>query len=119
MSQDKYQRNTQYESFESAIEAVKDARQYQMLKWPNTSLENAGGRPFEEWALLLHHYLNKLDAVYAETPGNITTVVGDACTIEEVPNAEGRARVKKYMAIIANLAIWGVQAAMDGCGKND
>ena len=102
---------TRYESFESAIAVVKDARIYQMKEWPNTALENAGGRPFEEWALLLHHYMNKLDAVYTETPGNNKET--------NEPNVEGRARIKKYMAIIANLAIWGVQAAMDGAGKND
>lgn len=100
-----------YESFEVAVQAVKDARLFQVQEWPNTALEDAGGRPFEEWLVLLHHYMNKMDAVYAETPGN------DKVT--NLPNVEGRKRVKKYMAIIANLALWGVQSALDGAGEND
>jgi hypothetical protein len=100
-----------YESFEAAVEAVKDARAFQMKEWPNTALEDAGGRPFEEWAFLLTYYMNKLGEVYTVTPGN------DKVTNE--PNVEGRKRIKKYMAIIANLAMWGVQSALDGAGEKD
>lgn len=100
-----------YESFDKAIEAVKDARAFQMKEWPNTALEDAGGRPYEEWALMLHHYVNKLTSVYTETPGN------DKVT--NLPNAEGRKRIKKYSAIVANLALWAVQSAMDGAGEHD
>src|SRR5690348_9889504 len=102
---------SKYESLGAAIEAVEDARAFQRKSWPNVDLVDAGGRPFEEWVVLLHHYMNKLDAVYAETPGN------DRETNQ--PNIEGRKRIKKYMAIIANLALWGVQSAMDGAGEHD
>jgi hypothetical protein len=125
-NEDKFGRRSNdvtYESFETAIEAVKDAREYQMKAWPNTALENAGGRPFEEWALMLNHYVTKLNAVYTETPGNTAvtpTTLGDADGGEEyVPNVEGRKRIKKYAAIVANLAIWAIQSAMDGAGDND
>jgi hypothetical protein len=102
-----------YQTFEEAIELVKDARGYQAKAWPNTELTNAGGRPFEEWMLLLHHYMTKLDAVYTETPGNLPTVVGaDGRGREYRPNIEGRKRVRKYAAIVANLAIWAVQSAL-------
>ena len=105
-----------YESFEAAIESVKDARAYQMREWPHTAQENAGGRPFEEWYTLLVHYMNKMAEVYTGTPGNKAVESG---TGKWVPNIEGRKRVKKYMAIIANLAIWGVQSAMGTAGKQD
>lgn len=100
-----------YESWDDAIAAVRDARLYQMKEWPNTQLEDAGGRPFEEWALMLHHYVNKLTAVYTETPGN------DKVT--NLPNVEGRARIKKYSAIVANLALWAVQSASQRAGDKD
>jgi hypothetical protein len=109
-----------YESFEAAVAAVKDAREYQIGKWPNVAREDAGGRPFEEWALMLHHYIDKLTSVYTETPGNLPTVVSeDGVILEYMPNIEGRKRVKKYAAIVANLAMWAVQSAMDGAGEND
>lgn len=104
---------TTYQTFEEAIDLVKDARAFQAKAWPNTELANAGGRPFEEWVLLLHHYMTKLDEVYTTTPGNLPTVVdADGRGREYRPNVEGRKRVRKYAAIIANLAVWAVQSAL-------
>jgi hypothetical protein len=92
-----------YKSFEEAIERIEDAREYQMSAWPSTTLENAGGRPFEQWAYMLDHYTNKLREVYTTTP----SFLDDGMT----PNVEGRKRIEKYAAIVANLAIWMVQSA--------
>lgn len=95
---------TDYQTFEEAIALVQDAREFQMREWPNTQKLNAGGRPYEEWLALITNYMNKLYAVYSETPGN------DKVT--NLPNIEGRKRVRKYTAIVANLAVWAVQSAM-------
>ncbi len=96
-----------YQTFEEAIALVKDAREFQAKAWPNTEKLNAGGRPFEEWIVLLNHYMTKLHEVYTVTPGNVPNLQG-----EYVPNIEGRQRVRKYAAIVANLAIWAVQSAV-------
>lgn len=100
-----------YESFEAAIGYVKDARDFQMKEWPNTQRANAGGRPFEEWLVLLRRYITKMEEVYAETPGT------DKVT--NLPNVEGRKRIRKYAAIIANLAVWAVQSAVGTAGQQD
>lgn len=97
-----------YESFEAAIEAVKDARDFQTKAWPNTIKENAGGRPFEEWLVLADHYVTKLKAVYTETPGLKLNLE----TGEYEYNEEGAKRIKKYAAIVANLYMWAVQSAL-------
>jgi hypothetical protein len=105
-----------YQTFAEAIALVRDAREFQAKAWPNTEKQNAGGRPFEEWVVLLHHYMTKLDEVYTTTPGNIPdpkAVVDDACGGPRyIPNIEGRKRVRKYAAIVANLAVWAVQSAL-------
>lgn len=93
----------EYKSFEEAIERVLDAREYQMKAWPSTQQENAGGRPFEQWCYMLDHYVVKLREVYTTTP----SFIGDGT----VPNVEGRKRIEKYAAIVANLALWAVQSA--------
>ena len=93
----------EYITFEEAIERVKDAREYQTKPWPSTALENAGGRPYEEWVVLMDVYLTKLKKIYAETPERIDD--GDEL------NIPGLERMEKYSAILANLAIWATQAA--------
>jgi len=92
-----------YLTLGQALEKINDARAYQLKPWPSTSLVNAGGRPFEEWLVLIDVYLAKLKAVYAETP----SFKGDG----DEPNLEGLARIEKYAAIVANLAVWAVQSA--------
>lgn len=107
------QQEVTYQTFEEAVELVKDARAYQAKAWPNTELLNAGGRPFEEWVVLLHHYVTKLDDVYTTTPGLLPTVVdAEGRGHDYRPNIEGRKRVRKYAAIVANLAMWAVQSAL-------
>jgi hypothetical protein len=89
-----------------AVELIKSAREFQTKEWPNVALKDAGGRPFEEWLVLMNVYLRKLEDVYASTPGE------DKATGE--PNFEGRERIEKYAATFANLAIWAVQSAAKG-----
>jgi hypothetical protein len=86
-----------YSSLEKAMDIVLESRAYQMEQWTG-SLED---RPPEEWLLLLNHYLTKTNAVYAETP----EINKDGTT-----NYDGRRRVRKYLAILANLALWGIQS---------
>jgi hypothetical protein len=95
---------SQYESFDDALAAVKDAREFQTKTWPSCDLPDAGGRPLEQWYMLLVRYTRKFDEVYAETP----SYLNDGTE----PNIEGRKRIKKYAAIVANLAMWMTQAAM-------
>ncbi len=96
-----------YKSLDEALERVRDAREYQVGKWPGTNLENAGGRPFEEWVILMRVYLAKLETVYAETPEH---------NEDGSYNVKGLERIEKYAAIVANLALWGVQAAKGKVG---
>jgi len=105
---------TTYQTFEEAIQLIEDARIYQAKAWPNTEKENAGGRPFEEWMVLIRHYITKLEAVYTETPGNILSEehLKRGLAGVYVPNVEGRKRVRKYAAILANLTVWAVQSAV-------
>jgi hypothetical protein len=84
-----------YSSVEKALTVIADAREYQTKAWPDTLGYDAGNRPAEEWLCLLQHYQNKLMAVYSESDGK---------------TVEGRARFAKYAAVVANLALWLVQA---------
>lgn len=85
-----------YATVTEAIQVIADARQYQTrMAWLNAAKADAGSRSTEEWIVLLHRYINKLDEVYAESDGE---------------TVEGRARMTKYAGIIANLALWLVQA---------
>lgn len=93
-----------YSSFDKAIEIIKEAREFQATKWPDTERENAGDRPLEEWLLLLNRYVHKMNEVYAETPE--TNRDGSI-------NYEGKRRIRKYVAILANLAVWGIQSVGD------
>lgn len=93
----------QYASVQEAVALVSDARAYQVKAWPSTSQGNGGERPLEEWFILLDVYIAKLKAVYAETP----SYVGDG----DRANTEGRKRIVKYAAIVANLTLWLLQAA--------
>jgi hypothetical protein len=93
----------EYLSLEEALEVLKGTREHQTRRWPSTTLHSAGGRPFEEWIVLIDNYMAKLKQVYSETP----CYVGDGDEL----NIEGLKRIEKYMAVVANLAIWGVQAA--------
>lgn len=86
----------EYTTVEAALERIADARQFQIGKWDNTANSDAGGRPFEEWMVLLRHYQTKLEEVY---------------TVSDGRTVEGNARVAKYSAIVANLALWLVQSA--------
>ena len=85
-----------YSTVEQALERIADTRQFQIGAWDNTGNADAGGRPFEEWMVLLRHYQTKLEEVY---------------TVSDGRTPEGNARVAKYSAIVANLALWLVQAA--------
>ncbi len=91
-----------YLSLEEALAILKETREYQMRRWPSTEA-NGGGRPFEEWIVLIDNYITKLKQVYSETPSYLE----DGKEL----NVEGLKRIEKYMAIVANLAIWGVQSA--------
>ena len=93
----------QYVSFDEALVLIDDAREYQTKAWPSTAEEKGGERPLEEWVILLDHYMTKFKAVYTETPSYKDDL--------DTPNVEGRNRIAKYAAIVANLAIWLVQAA--------
>jgi hypothetical protein len=86
----------EYATVEQALERIADARLFQIGVWDNTALTDGGGRPFEEWMVLLRHYQTKLEEVY---------------TVSDGRTAEGNARVAKYSAIVGNLALWLVQAA--------
>lgn len=97
-------RKQHYETFEQGIEALKDARDYQTKAWPSTQLEDCGQRTFEDQLLLVEQYTLKLRAVWNET----ASYIDDGNT----PNIEGRKRVKKYAAIVANAALWAAQAAL-------
>mgnify|MGYP001579721234 CR=1 FL=1 len=92
-----------YASFDEALVLVQDARTFQLSKWPSTAQLNGGQRPLEEWIVLLDNYMTKLKAVYSETPSYLED--------GEQPNVDGRKRITKYSAIIANLAMWLVQAS--------
>ena len=92
-----------YKTLEEALERVADARAYQTKAWPSMKLENGGERSFEAQLLLLEEYVLRLRKVWNETP----SYVDDGDT----PNMEGRKRIEKYVAIVANLALWAVQAA--------
>src|ERR1700675_2366536 len=92
-----------YLTLQQALEKIADAREYQVKPWPSTASQNAGGRPFEEWMVLIDVYNNKLKQIYAETPA----YKADG----NEPNLEGLARIEKYATILANLSIWAVQAA--------
>jgi capsid portal protein len=92
-----------YKTLDEALELIAGAREFQTKKWPSTDLPDAGGRPMEEWYMLLVRYTRKFDEVYAETP----SYIGDGTE----PNIEGRKRIEKYAAIIANIAVWMTQAA--------
>lgn len=86
-----------YGTIAEAFEALANTRDYQLKAWPAATRPDAGGRTPEEWQLLLNHYITKLNAVYAESDGN---------------TPEGHARYAKYAAIVANLALWLVQATV-------
>jgi hypothetical protein len=92
-----------YKTKEEALALVEDARAYQTKAWPSTKLANGGERPFEAQLALVEEYTLRLRKVWNETPGYIDD--------GSVPNVEGRKRVEKYAAIVANLALWMVQAA--------
>lgn len=86
-----------YANIVDVFASIDAARGHQFSEWPQTAATDAGDRPTEEWIVLLQHYQNKLLAVYSESDGN---------------SVEGRARVAKYAAIIANLSFWLVQATL-------
>lgn len=92
-----------YKTFEEALALVQDAREYQTKAWPSTKLENGGERAFEAQLCLVEEYVARLRKVWNETPGYIDD--------GNVPNVEGRKRIEKYAAIVANLAIWAIQAS--------
>ncbi len=92
-----------YKTLEEALALVADAREFQTKSWPSTKQANGGERPFEAQLLLVEEYVLRLRKVWNETPGYIDD--------GNVPNEEGRKRVEKYAAIVANLALWMVQAA--------
>lgn len=83
-----------YGTLTEAFDAIADAREYQMKDWPEVGTTDAGGRPHEEWILLMQRGQNKLVDVYYETPNT----------------PAGRARLLKYAAIQANFALWLVQS---------
>lgn len=92
--------DVKYISLEHANTLVVEARAYQAKAWPSTTEPD---RPFEEWVLLTDVYMTKLKAVYAETP----SYINDGNEL----NLAGLARIEKYAAIVANLALWMVQSA--------
>lgn len=92
-----------YASVEEALVAIDAAREHQTNPWPDVQKVDAGGRSVEEWLCLLQNYQNKLMAVYSECDGS---------------TVEGRARMTKYAALQANLALWLVQATL-GLSKKD
>ena len=92
-----------YKTLEQAMALTASARAYQTKAWPSTKLANGGERPFEAQLLLVEQYTAKLRGVWNETPGYIDD--------GNVPNEEGRKRIEKYAAIVANLALWMVQAS--------
>src|SRR5260370_13571338 len=85
-----------YGTLAEAIGSIADARDYQRKDWPAVRDIDAGGRQTEEWILLVSRYSRKLEDVYAESP--------------DTP--QGRARVAKYAAIVANLALSLVQSTI-------
>lgn len=87
----------QYGTVREALAEIAGAREFQKGAWPAIVNPDANGRSLEEWILLLQAYQNKLVQVYAESKGD---------------TPEGRARVLKYCAIQANIALWAVQAAL-------
>ena len=85
-----------YATVPEALAVVADARQHQVeVAWKDVAEPDAGGRSSEEWLLLLNHYITKVNAVYTESDGS---------------TVEGRARMTKYAGILANIALWYVQA---------
>lgn len=92
--------DVQYLPVDMAIEKVMEARAYQRSQWPSLVEPD---RTVEEWILLTSRYVRKLEDVYSETP----SYKNDGREL----NLEGLARIEKYAAIVANLALWAVQAA--------
>lgn len=76
-----------------AVAAVRDARSYQISKW--TSLVEPD-RSLEEWILLTEEYQYRYQDI--------------------VIQGSDSARIKKYAAIVANLALWSVQTALGKIG---
>lgn len=77
-------------TLETAVELILDAREYQTKAWPSVMEPD---RPFEEWVLLTQEYIYRVTEISKNEPLNT-------------------ARIQKYAAIVANLALWMVQSAM-------
>ena len=74
----------------AAVSQVHAARKYQMEQW--SSLVEPD-RSFEEWILLTEEYQHRFKQIFANGQGSA-------------------ARLTKYAAIVANLALWAVQSAL-------